>query len=384
VAGDKNPNVVGAILRACELVHCFRNDTEKLRLADLVQRTGLKKTTVFRAALSLVEGGLLERTPDGRFRCPLRTARRWRCRIGYATQASDSAFARDVTEGIRRVAEQAGVELLEVDNHYSPKIALRSAEQLIRARVDLAIEFQTFESVAPVISAKLAAAGIPLIAIEIPHPGATYYGADNYNAGRMAGRAAGRWVQQHWNGRVDEVLLLTLRAVGPLPNSRLSGFCVGLQEAGINVPDQQTFSLDSKGGFGANLEVVRRHLRTSRSEHILVAALNDPGALGALRAFEEAGRLEHCAVMGQNACAVARVELRRPATRLIGSVAYFPERYGEGIIPLALDILAGKPRPPAIFVKHTLITAANVDHYYPNDSITLPKDQDDMLIRYGR
>ena len=70
-----------------------------------------------------------------------------------------------------------------------------------------------------------------------------------------------------------------------------------------------------------------------------MAAVNDPSALGALRAFEEAGRNHLCAVMGQNAIREAREELRRPSTRLIGSVAYFPERYGEELIPLALAIL---------------------------------------------
>lgn len=380
---DKKRNLVDGILRACELLHSFRTDTETLRLTELVRRTGLKKTTAFRAAQSLVEGGMLERSADGRFRCLLRPAPRRRYRLGYAAQAPDSAFAHDVTEGIRRAAEQASVELVEVDNHYSPKIALRSVETLIRARVDLAIEFQTFESVAPIISEKLAEAGIPLIAIDIPHPGATYYGADNYNAGRIGGRAAGRWAKQHWGGQVDEVLLLTLTAVGPLPNSRVSGFCVGLQEAGIHLADQQIVSLDSKGGFGACLEVVRKHLRTSRAQRILVAGFNDPGSLGALRAFEEAGRIDHCAVMSQNACVLARAELRRTATRLIGSVAYFPEKYGNGIISLALDILAKRPRSPAVFVKHILITPANVDHCYPNDSILLAGDPEAILLRYG-
>ncbi|MEN6604516.1 MAG: substrate-binding domain-containing protein [Bryobacteraceae bacterium] len=380
---EKKRNLVDGILRACELLHSFRTDTETLRLTELVRRTGLKKTTVFRAAQSLVEGGMLERSADGRFRCLLRPAPRRRCRLGYATQATDSAFAHDVTEGIRRAAEQASVELVEVDNHYSPKIALRSAKTLVGARVDLAIEFQTFESVAPVISAKLAEAGIPLIAIDIPHPGATYYGADNYNAGRIGGRAAGRWAREHWGGDVDEVMLLTVTVAGPLPNSRFSGFCVGLQEAGIDLAGQQIIPLDSKGGFGACLEAVRKHLRTSRAQRILVASFNDPGSLGALRAFEEAGRVDHCAVMSQNACVLARAELRRPGTRLIGSVAYFPEKYGDGIIPLALRILAKSPRPSAVFVKHILITPANVDHYYPNDSIISAGDSEAMLIRYG-
>jgi ribose transport system substrate-binding protein len=84
-----------------------------------------------------------------------------------------------------------------------------------------------------------------------------------------------------------------------------------------------------------------------------------------LRAFEEAGRGGLCAVMGQNAIREAREELRRPGTRLIGSVAYFPERYGEELIPLALAILQKKQVPSSVFVKHQLITPKNVGLIYP-------------------
>ena len=90
-------------------------------------------------------------------------------------------------------------------------------------------------------------------------------------------------------------------------------------------------------------------------------------ALAALRAFEEAGAGQHCAVIGQNAIREARNELRRPGTRLIGTVAYFPERYGDELIPLALSMLEHKTVPPASFVKHQLLTPKNVDLVYPLD-----------------
>jgi ribose transport system substrate-binding protein len=72
------------------------------------------------------------------------------------------------------------VELLEVNNRYRTKVALRNAEQLIRERMAVVLGFQTYENVAPVIAARFVEAGIPLIAIEIPHPGAIYFGANNY------------------------------------------------------------------------------------------------------------------------------------------------------------------------------------------------------------
>jgi hypothetical protein len=50
-------------------------------------------------------------------------------------------------------------------------------------------------------------------------------------------------------------------------------------------------------------------------------------------------------------------------------VGFFPERYGDGLIKLALDILAHRQTPPALFIRHQLITTENVDHFYPNDSL---------------
>ena len=93
---------------------------------------------------------------------------------------------------------------------------------------------------------------------------------------------------------------------------------------------------------------MRKHLRSTRSRRLLVGAINDPSALGALRAFQEAGRAECCAIMGQNASPEGRAELREPGTRLIGSVAYFPEKYGSEIVAVARGLL-NRYVPPAVF-----------------------------------
>jgi len=127
--------------------------------------------------------------------------------------------------------------------------------------------------------------------------------------------------------------------------------------------------IDGDGQFKTSLEKVRRHLRESKARRILVGAANDSSALGAARAFQEASRDAQCAIAGQNAEPDARAELREPRTSLVASVAYFPERYGDDLIRLALDILARRPAPPAVFIRHQVITADNVDHLYPNDAL---------------
>jgi ribose transport system substrate-binding protein len=167
---------------------------------------------------------------------------------------------------------------------------------------------------------------------------------------------------------VEEVLLLELGRAGSLVHARLSGVLAGLKETlRDGVEARPVVSLDGDGQFKTSLEKVRKHLRGSRPRHVLVGAVNDPSALGAARAFQEAGRAGTCAIVGQNAEPDARAELREPRTPLVASVGFFPERYGDGLIKLAFDILAHRQTPPAFFIHHHLITSENVDHFYPND-----------------
>jgi ribose transport system substrate-binding protein len=364
---SRDPYLVKAVVHASRILVAFRSSGEALPLRDVARRSGLPKTMVFRLLYTLERCGMVEKVGENLYRSSLRPLKPRLYRLGYAAQGTDYQFSKEVSAGLQRAAAAEGVELISVDNRYNPKIAQRNADVLVREKVDLVIEFQTDEQVAPIVAAKYREAGIPLIAIEIPHPGATYFGANNYEAGLIGGRALGRWAKHHWHATVDEIVLVALQRAGSLPQMRLTGMLVGMKEACPQLEHCQVTSIDGNGVLGDSFEAMRRHLRVSRSRRILVGAINDPSALGALRAFQEAGRTEACAIMGQNASPEGRAELRQPGTRLIGSVAYFPEKYGDDIVALALDILHRKPVPPAVFVKHQLVTPETVDHIYPND-----------------
>ena len=184
-------------------------------------------------------------------------------------------------------------------------------------------------------------------------------------AGLIAGRYLARWAELHWQGKVDELLLLELPKAGQVPNARILGSMLGVVERLVWLSDGQIKILRTSGHYENAVALTRNHLRRSRSEKILVAAINDPCALGALEAFRNAGREEHCAIVGHNASPEAHAELGKKDSRLIGSVGYFPERYGEGVIPLALDLLAGRSVPPATFVRHEMITTSNLGGFYP-------------------
>jgi len=181
--------------------------------------------------------------------------------------------------------------------------------------VQLAIEFQLDAAIAPELSAIYREARIPVIAVDIPMPGATYFGANNYQAGVLAGRKLARYAIRRWKGQVDRILLTELPRVGALPAARMRGALAGM-----------------RGGDGRCGELAGRHPRVSgvirrcasaspaipsharAGARILVAAANDPIALGVSRAFQEAVRDDRCAVIGQNGEPEVRAELCQPRT----------------------------------------------------------------------
>jgi len=367
---SRDPYIVRSVVHASEILGAFQSPGETLRLRDVVARTGFGKGMCFRLLHTLHHCGFLEKVDTSRYRLTSDLRRRRKYRIGYAAQGQDSSFPAEVLAGLRRAAEREEVELIVVNNRYQPKVALRNVEQLVRERVDLVVEFQTDEAIAPAIAARYLEANIPFIAIDIPHPGATYFGANNYQAGLLAGRHLGQWDRLRWGGKVEEVILLELARAGSLVHARMSGILAGLKETLRDALEGcRVVSLDGDGQFATSLERVRRHLRQSKAGYVLVGAANDPSALGAARAFQEAGRAATCAIVGQNAEPDARDELRQPRTPLVASVGFFPERYGDALIKLAFDILAHRRTPPAVFVRHQIVTAENVDHLYPNDAL---------------
>jgi len=334
-----------------------------MSLSEVVERTGFERTIVFRILKTLEEEGLLRR-PDGRrYFSNVNIVSQKRYRIGYASQGGDS-FSRAVTQGLRDTANRHQVDLIEVENLYSAKAALRNAQKLADQKVDLAIECQVYERIAPQLSTIYEAASIPVIAIDVPQPGAVFFGLDNYNVGQMAGKALVRAARQYWQGAIDELLMLDLEIAGSLPNLRISGAEAAVRK--LLPGSYQILHLDSRGELERSFELVRKHMQFSPKRKTLIFGVNDPATLGALRAFTEVGRSELCLALGVGAFPEARQELRLPQTRMIGSIATFPERYGDHLIQIAFDILQNKPVQPATYAPVQLLTPGNIEHFYPS------------------
>lgn len=364
---ESSLHLVEPILRAADILRAFGAEGGVLRVRDVVDRTGLHKATVSRLLRTLVAAGLIERARPTGFRSLTSVTPRRKLRVGYASQDERAHFPAQVTACLRSAAETHGAELLVFDNRFDSRVALRNIDSMVQKGVDVAIVFTTIEAIARTVSSRLQRAGIPMIAVDMPLPGAAFYGANNYEAGWTAGVTLGRFARREWKSQVEWVVLVELPQAGPLPQMRLNGALDGIRDILPGIRERQVVHLDGRNDFVHSRGAVRQWLRTAPPGKCLVAAINDPGALGAIAAFRDAGRSRDCAVAGQNATRAGRIEMRRPDSPLVGSVAFHPERYGAELMRMAIHLAYRRPIPAAIYARHSFVSRRNVDRIYPED-----------------
>ncbi|HTF68565.1 MAG TPA: helix-turn-helix domain-containing protein [Edaphobacter sp.] len=186
---SKRLYLIPVLSKSLDILELLQAENRPMSLEVIHRRTRISKTTVYRVLKTLVHRGYLAQSPDGMYRHVMRPKK---LRFGFAGQSADMPFSEEVTRSLRDAAAASGVDLVELDNRYDAATAVQNAEEFIRSKVDLIIEFNVEQYVAEIIGDKVASAEIPLIAIDIPHPNATYFGVDNYRVGVEAGEALTR------------------------------------------------------------------------------------------------------------------------------------------------------------------------------------------------
>lgn len=294
-----------------------------------------------------------------------------RYRIGFANLSEEMAFGRDVRRGLERAAADTGqIDLVLGDNELSGDIALDVADTLIAQNIDLMIEYQIDETIGNQLMHKFAQANVPVIAVDIPMVGATFFGVDNYATGILAGRALGQAVQREWQGQYDYVVVLEHPRAGSLTAARIQGQLDGLEEVIGEIDPAALIRLDS----GNTTQISEREMlevleSLPGARRIPIICFNDDAAIGALNAARKVNRAQDVLIAGQGADRRLRDELRRDNPRVVGSTAFRPEAYGARLIELALKILRGEQVPPAVYVEPAFISQHNIDLEYPNESV---------------
>ncbi|ABD56011.1 sugar ABC transporter substrate-binding protein [Jannaschia sp. CCS1] len=280
--------------------------------------------------------------------------------IGFANLQRDIPFCALVEQGILENAEAAGIEVVVADNRLDGATALANAESFITRNVDFVIEFQTDAEFGAVIMNNLNQAGIPVVAIDIPMPGAVFFGVNNPRAGFMGGSyLAQAAVARHGMDAVMEGYFIEgeLPQSGPIPMMRTEGQMAGFRAALPAFPEDQILTFDSRNTLEESFTQTNNLLsRIPEGVPIMGTAINDQAATGILRAAQQDGR-EMITVVGLGA---DEGETLASEPDFVAAVGSFPERYGNSLIPIAMAMLAEEEVPDAVLINHQMVTPANI------------------------
>src|SRR5438445_2965644 len=283
-----------------------------------------------------------------------------------ATLEGTGFTGREIRDSFVLAARGLPVDLVLYDNRRNVRTALDNAADAARRRVDLFIEYFNEPSANDVVARTFREARIPVLAINYPVGDAPLYTADNAAAGRIGGEALGDFAARSWRGR--NVVAVIVGPVGARQDrlaERMRGVTEGLRG---RHPSIRIVQLDTQGNPATVATLVGKLVAAQPNTKFLIAALDDMTALAAKSALEAAGRVADGAIVAfgcdrsihGGASDRKEIDPNNRGSIVVGSVAFYLDRYGYEVLPLALRMVRGEPVPPRTMTRHRLITAANV------------------------
>jgi ribose transport system substrate-binding protein len=295
--------------------------------------------------------------------------------VGFANALGVLPFCALVESGIKKQLVLAGCDLdqgwVSMDNQYNTVVALKNLNTMISKQPDIVIEYQLDVKTNYTMAVKFGEAKIPVVAIDVAIPGATLVGTNNYTVAVMAGHTMAKLIKEKWGGweAVDLVVIMNVSATGEHPMLRSEGVADALaDEFGIDsIHDPKI--VRGRGGL-FQLDEAKEAMDDVLAAHpeavkIAVTSFNEQIMAGCIASMKGNGRWDPdnkiIVTMGVDQLGQSLI---RDGLSDAG-VAFFPEYYGEYIVPVVAAILTGNPVPPAIFVQNEVITGDNIDRWYP-------------------
>lgn len=291
--------------------------------------------------------------------------------IGFNNYMDSHEFCKKVHDGITAAAEQYGVELLYAEAQMDGTTMIANTEQFIMQGADLIIDFNWVPEIGKTMVEKANAAGVELISMDTEYEGGYYFGANSYNAGKVLGEYLAERVKTDWGGQLDAIVGCWYQGGGDIVKDRVVGAVDALKAAsGITMPaDNMIIEVDAGASDqAATLKTYAQDFLTAHPDlhHVIFLANNDESGVGLFAGVELAGREADCFIGTTGGDTPFQEHIRAGGGDCwVGSTSFAPELYGDSVIPMAIDILEGKDVPTNVYMEHFVITADNIDEYYP-------------------
>lgn len=275
--------------------------------------------------------------------------------IGLMVQDMSNPFFSAMDRGAKRAAKAIGATVNTQDAQLDLANQNTQIDAFIQQGVNLIVISAVDESGIEPAIARAKQAGIIVIAVDTPAKGAD---AVVMTDAVQAGEKSCDYLFTKLGGQ-GNVLLVDGTPIQTIID-RIDG-CkkVAKKYPGIKIVGQQASKNDRASGL-----MVTTDMLTANPGVKGIFGMNDPSALGAVLAVEQAGKSSSIIVTGVDGSPEGVAELKRKGSPFIGTATQNPGAMVEKAVAIASDMLNGKqPAEKTILIPSVLVTRDSVGQY---------------------
>jgi len=279
-------------------------------------------------------------------------------KIAYGSQSETIPQPRVASDSVKAAAKTASITLIVGDyNAPSTTDPLVQGQTMALQKPAGLISYMVFESLIKPINDNFAKICAPVLQITVPDAlNGPVFGLNNIDDGNLMGGILANWAKKKgWKGDKAYIVESFNASYGQGVTDRLDR-CAATALGGAPGATVERFDVGTQTNDG---QVAMTNWLTAHPNihQILVCAQADAYAIAMAQAFESAGRISDGAVVGTGGVQIT-AELLKLNSALVGTVDQAYSTYGNYVIPMIQDILAGKPVPFETHQKLTTITRA--------------------------
>jgi ribose transport system substrate-binding protein len=292
-------------------------------------------------------------------------------RLGYMHYGNSDPFGVAVSKSIEGEAKDAGMDVnvynLKFPSRTEPQAVANASlvkqdEVIVQANLDPTVLPDFFE----IIEGK---GCVPSIQLFIPIDGHPAFGNHWPDVGQVIGDYIATTAKERgWKPADTALVQCTDRDSGPTVNIMFEHVPKATAASGFEIPEDNVFNIvcgltDPQAGYKKVTDWYTAH---PDFKHVAFSAIDSIRSVEMARAIKDEGRPREDSILAAGADDEnSRATVRAGDQDM--SVAFFGEKFGEWIVPMVQDIMAGNPVPSFVGTELIPLTADNVDEYYPEN-----------------
>ncbi len=271
----------------------------------------------------------------------IRVAKGEKWRIGLLINRNRNQFIKTVHDGIIQAALETpalSVEVMECEDSYES--VAENLDKLISDNIDIVVDYSLCTESLYYVGEMCTIKNIPLITVDLTANNAIFFGADNFQAGKIAGENTYDFVMENWGGELDNVIIIGKYQKSPPHKIRISTTLDYLQERDLIKPSQ-IHAVDWDENQPNTTDELYTVLREKYQEKNIILTFSLKHLLSSYEYILNWCNKENTMIVVQNYCHQLGELMKRPDSIILGCVDYDSPNYGKHIVALIRQIIMG-------------------------------------------